>query len=209
MKAPRFHVNAAKLDGLQANAINIELWGFKENRLVKPMAVARALQLLPAHQLEGLKKITYEEKVTIQGLRGWMRLPGKSAHKGRYNQQEHSMTIHLCSSRTLFFHTLFHELGHFVYFRILTSFEKKRWVQGVYKKEPAVTRYGQRNAAEDFAEAFAVYVTAPARLTATGPKYLFMRDVVFRGANVNTVALAAIISGSLEDDRGYELNEIV
>jgi hypothetical protein len=209
MKTPTFSVNAAQLDGLQANAINIELWGFKDNRLVKPMAVARALQLLPAHQLEGLKKITYEEKVTIKGLRGWVRLPGKSAHKGRYNQRDHTITIHLCSSRAQFFHTLFHELGHFVYFRILTSFEKKRWVQSVYKKEPAVTRYGQRNAAEDFAEGFALYVTAPHKLVAVSGKVGFLRDVVFRGAGVNTGAMSAIILARLDDDRDYELNQIV
>jgi hypothetical protein len=209
MSTPTFRVSTEKIDGLQANAINIELWGFKDNRLVKPMAVAKALQLLPPHQLEGLKKITYEEKVTVQGLRGWIRLPGKSAHKGRYNHQDHTITIHLCASRALLFHALFHELGHFVYFRIISSFEKKQWVQGVYRNEPAVTRYGQRNAAEDFAEAFALYVVNPNKLSVAGAKHGFMRNVVFRGAGVDNGAISAIISGSLDKDRDYEFNQMI
>jgi hypothetical protein len=209
MTTPTFRVNGLPTDTLQANAINIELWGFKDNRLVKPMAVARALELLPTHQLEGLKKISYEEQVTVPGLRRWVRLPGKSTHKGRYDQKNHSITIHLCDTRALLFHTLFHELGHFVYFRIISSFEKKQWVQTVYKQEAAVTRYGQRNAAEDFAEAFALYVTSPDKLSRTTAKYGYMHNVVFRGASVNNDALSTIMSGGLESDNNPGLDTIV
>lgn len=209
MSIPTFRVNGPPSERLQANAINIELWGFKDSRLVKIMAVARAIELLPAHQLEGLKKITYEEKASIPGLRGWVRLPGKSSHKGRYDSSNNSITIHLCDTRELFFHTLFHELGHFVYFRILSSFEKKRWVQETYKKEPPVTPYGNRNAAEDFAEGFALYVTGPDKLRGRAGKYAYMQNVVFRGVSVDAEAVSAIICSSLDEDDNLSLNTVV
>ena len=95
---------------------------------------------------------------------------------------------------------LFHELGHFVYFRVISSFEKKQWVTEVHPVEEAVTRYGRRNAAEDFAEAFALYVQAPGELAGLPGKYRFMRDAVFKGRPVDQVGLAEIILGEADGD---------
>jgi hypothetical protein len=204
MIAPVFKVNSSQDDTL--NAINIELWGFKDCRLVKAMAIAKALQLLPAHQLEGLKEIRYEELALVPGLRRWIRARGRSTHRGRYDNDEQAIQIHRCSSRAQLFHTLFHEFGHFVYFRVLSSFEKKHWVREVFPAEPPVTAYGRRNAAEDFAEAFALYVGAPHRLSSCPGKLGYMRATVFREKSVNQKTMRQIIASDPLSDKDVALD---
>jgi hypothetical protein len=193
MSIPVFRVNSSQ--DHEFNAINIELWGFRDCPLVKPRNIAEALQLLPPHQLEGLNKIAYEEHALVPGLTRWVRLPGRSRHRGRYDHSEQSITLHRCSGTEQLYHTLFHELGHFVYFRIISSVEKKQWVTQVYKKERPVTPYGRRNAAEDFAEAYALYVYDPQRLAERNLKYGFMRETVFRDRTVDKTTLALLIEG--------------
>lgn len=207
MSTPVFRVNSAAEGEL--NAINIELWGFRDCPLVKPMAIARALQHLPPHQLEGLKKIAYDEKVFIPGLRRWIRLQGRSRHRGSYDHNEQTITLHKCSHREQLFHTLFHELGHFVYFRIISSFEKKQWVKEIYRQEPAVTPYGRRNAAEDFAEAYALYVRDPQRLSEFRLKCAYMRSIVFRDRPVDQLAVLDIVRGKLSLDPDTTLDQRV
>jgi hypothetical protein len=170
------------------------------------MAVARALQLLPPHQLEGLKKISYEERALVPGLQRWVRLPGKSRHRGRYDHEEQAIMLHRCDSREQLFHALFHELGHFVYFRVISSFEKKHWVMKVHPRERPVSHYGRHNAAEDFAEAFALYVQRPEHLAELRYKYSFLRDVVFRGRPVDQVALDRVIQGDAGADGAAPLD---
>ncbi len=204
MSTPVFRVNAAG-DG-SVNAINIELWGFRDCPHASPMAVARAVQLLPPHHLEGLKKIAYSERALVRGLRRWVRLPGRSRQRGRYDQEEQAINLHHCNDRQELFHTLFHELGHFVYFRVLSSYEKKHWVTELHRSEPPVSAYGRRNAAEDFAEAYALYVRDPQRLAERPRKYAFLSTVVFRERPVDQAVLAGIVASSRSGDREQHLD---
>ena len=196
MSAPTYRLSAS--GGLEFNAINIELWGFKKCPLVSPDVVAGALACLPPHQLEGLKKIRYEDVPWVPGISRWLRIPGLSRLKGRYDVKESSIVLHACASRAELFRALFHEVGHFVYFRIISSFDKKRWVTGVSRAEPEVSRYGGRNAAEDFAEAFASFALHAGSLAGLPGKERFMAEIVFRGLAPDHATLRALVQGSVE-----------
>jgi hypothetical protein len=204
--APVFRVNAG---GSASRAINIELWGFRRCKLARPLAIAQALQLVPAHHLEGLKKIAYEERALVPGLTRWVRLPRRSRHRGRYDQDEQAITLHWCRDREELFHALFHELGHFVYFRILSSYDKKHWVTEVHRRDPPVSAYGRRNAAEDFAEAYAFFVRAPGELAERGHKYRFMRETVFKDRGVDQTVLKELVAGNRVTDRDAPLDQRV
>ncbi len=80
-----------------------------------------------------------------------------------------------------FFHVLYHEIGHYVFFQVIGSKVKKRWVTGIYPNSFCATAYGTRNASEDFAESYACYVRDPEYLRHFPEKHAFMRDCVFSG----------------------------
>ncbi len=193
MAAPTYRIAAAGSAGL--NAINIELWGFKQCPHAQPGMIAAALACLPPHQLEGLKSVRYEQVPLLPGFSRWLRLPGMSRLKGRYERESSTILLHACATREELFRTLFHEVGHFVYFRILSSFEKKQWVTSVFPSEPAVSRYGSRNAAEDFAEAFASYLLFPGSLSGLPAKARFMAGIVFRGSAADHAGLRNVMQG--------------
>ena len=182
------------------NAINIQLWGFKNCPVVNAGGVAEALSLLPAHLLEGLKNVYFESVPLVPGITGWVRLPGRTNLLGRYDKKTSSILLHACQARRELFQALFHELGHFAYFRIISSVEKKRWVTEIYKREAPVSRYGGRNAAEDFAEAFSLYLIEPEAMQKWPIKNGFIRDVVVRGVKVEHEEMMAIISRNREED---------
>jgi len=78
---------------------------------------------------------------------------------------------------------LHHEIGHFVFFLVIGSRVKKRWVTELVPGSSCVSAYARMNPWEDFAETYAYYALHPRILEQTLPeKYAFMRERVFSGS---------------------------
>jgi hypothetical protein len=207
MPTPTFRIGQA--DGIEEHAVNIQLWGFKNCSMVTAEGVAQALSLLPVHLLEGLKNINYEPIPLVPGITRWIKVPGRTGLLGHYDRKSSSILLYARESRRELFRTLFHELGHFAYFRIISSAEKKQWVTKLYKAEAPVTRYGARNAAEDFAEAFSLYLMEPDSMRSSPNKLNYLRNVVFRGSAVDQSALGEIVARQRENDVASRLDRYV
>jgi hypothetical protein len=81
----------------------------------------------------------------------------------------------------MFWHALYHEIGHHVYFLVLGSAVKTRWTGAIYPGSACPTDYGRRGAAEDFAECYSLYAQDTRRLSDFPARLRFMRDDVFSG----------------------------
>ena len=106
--------------------------------------------------LEGLKRVqmTPPSLFTVQGL--FLR-----ESRGNYNPADRSIYI---DSDDVNVWTWWHELGHHVWFILMTTEEKEAW-NNHYLKQRALytdgfypTMYAKKNAREDFAESFMLYV---------------------------------------------------
>lgn len=75
-----------------------------------------------------------------------------------------------------FRHILFHEVGHHVFMKTLSSKDKKKWVFDVYPNSQHITEYSKSNAAEDFAESYAFFLHSPNKLKKIFKKYIFIKN---------------------------------
>ena len=162
-------------------ALRLLISGFSQQEVVKVGQVVAAIDLLPNHHIEGLRQIVYAP-LGLPGdlLDAYGPRPG-GRRKGEFRQKERCIVLYEIESLDLFFHVLYHEIGHFVFFLALNSRVKKRWVTEVFPNSQCITSYGKSNATEDFAETYACYVRDPERLRLLPAKFAFMRDWVFSG----------------------------
>jgi hypothetical protein len=160
--------------------LNLRLAGFSRQDMVAVDDVVRAVDLVPAFHLAGLREIVYLPEAA----------PGVSPYgpfacsrpKGEFLQEERRIYIYDFDGPDMFFHMLLHEIGHFVFFLAIGSRVKKHWVVHVFPGSTCVTPYAESSAIEDFAETYAYYVLDPDALAAQhAVKHAFMRDFVFSG----------------------------
>ena len=104
--------------------ISIEVFGFLKGASLSPIEVAKLLQLLPSHNISGLRKIVYKRALS-KPLNRWFSRTSKARLSGLYSPADHQITLYGGSTREGLAHTLFHEVAHHVYFRVLDSSEKK------------------------------------------------------------------------------------
>ena len=83
---------------------------------------------------------------------------------------------------------------------MLDSVEKKRWVVDIWGSEDPVSEYGKRNAAEDFAELFALYLRGTSLLIDRPIKTRFLRETLLRSKAVPLEAIRAVVNdeGTME-----------
>lgn len=153
--------------------------GFSMQGIVDMDDIKRAVDALPNRHLEKLGGLVYEP-VSGHGPMGVY-----AYEQDEFNgyvtpmRKNHRVLIHRIPDLKQFFHTLYHEIGHHVFYEVITQKEKKRWVTEVYPESPFVTPYASRNASEDFAETYATYLLDNEKLLRFGAKYTFMDRVVF------------------------------
>jgi hypothetical protein len=153
--------------------------GFSQQQVVEVNQVVAAINGLPDHHIEGLREIVYAPfGQPFESLEGYRPAP-PGRRKGEFRQKERCIVLYKIESLDLFYHVLFHEIGHYVFFLALNSQVKKRWVTEIFPKSECITRYGALNASEDFAETYACYVRDPERLQELPAKFAYMRDWVF------------------------------
>jgi hypothetical protein len=173
--------------------VHVSLWGFKNCPWVSPESVAEALESLPMHLLTGLRNIRYEPVPLAPGMYSWVTAPAQSRLHGLYSQEDRTILVQGVKNRVDLFRVLFHELGHHIYFSVLLSEEKKHWVVNLWGSEDAVSSYGKRNAAEDFAELFSLFLMGSSKLHDRPVKTRFLRDTVLRNAHFKSQLLRDVV----------------
>lgn len=167
--------------GTASGTLRLRIAGFGRQDLVQVSQIVAAIDLLPNHHLEGLREIVYApDGLPDESPQTWWGRP-PSARKGEFRQKQRSIVLYEIDSLDLFYHVLYHEIGHFVFFLALNSSVKKRWVTEIFPHSECITPYGTLNASEDFAESYACFVNDPTRLQKLPSKFAYMRDWVFSG----------------------------
>lgn len=164
----------------------VRLWlsGFGQQKIISVNAIIKALQVLPAKHLAGLREIRYNPNRLLQSLTYYLNMIPNKRSRDDFVQNRRQINIYECKSEKQLFHTLYHEIGHYIYFFIIDSDIKKEWVTQVYPKGGFITTYAKKNAAEDFAECYSYYVSQPEKMMAVDLKYRFMRDKIFANSGL-------------------------
>lgn len=160
--------------------LNLLLSGFSRQDVVPVDDIVRSIDLLPSFHLEGLREIAYLPEYAASGFfcNGFFR----GEPKGEFVQRERRIFVYHFDGPAMFFQMLHHEIAHFVFFQVIGSRVKKRWVTEVFPGSSCVTAYGRVNPWEDFAETYAYYVLHRRVLEKELPeKHAFMREYVFSG----------------------------
>ncbi len=165
-------------------SIKLLVSGFARQSRVSVNDIAAIIDAVPAGHLARLDMITYDpDWETDSALT--LRDTCPKGSKAVYLRKEHRILVFDFDSPEQFRHILYHEIGHHVFERVLSSYARKRWVTIINPHSRYVTRYAARNAAEDFAESYAVFLRDPKRLELILRKYTFLRDEVFEGIAIN------------------------
>ena len=159
--------------------IHVILKGFKMQSIVSLDDVLAALHWVPGRHLAGLKAIIYDPDRCYDPSPGAQRVDGHSSLKAQYQGSERTIIIYCFDDSERFYHLLFHELGHYVFYHVLGSRLKKQWVTTLFRGSPSISEYGARNASEDFAESYAAYILENTRFSTLRDKYRFMHEGVF------------------------------
>jgi len=162
--------------------LNLLLSGFSGQGVVAVDDIVRAIDRVPSFHLAGLREIVYlpdyAPPASVVPCTGSTR----SEPMGEFVQRERRIFVYRLNFPDVFFHMLHHEIGHFVFFLVLGSRVKKRWVTEIFPGSRCVTGYAAVSPWEDFAETYAYYLLQRDILKSELPQKLaFMRDCVFSG----------------------------
>ncbi|MCW8877909.1 MAG: hypothetical protein OQK51_12730 [Kangiellaceae bacterium] len=170
----RYHKLSLENESVSVQKLNILISGFGLQRVIPVDDIVKALTSLPTDHIKRLKVVKFDPAKNISFLLRHQRV---GPQIGEYLTSFESVVIYKFKDKPEGMHVLFHEIGHHVYFKHITSQAKKKWVTKIYKDEPAVTTLGQKNACEDFAEAYALYKTRPEYLKTFAKKYYFIENL--------------------------------
>lgn len=174
-------IRLAKHRGHHAGSIHIHVRGLDLQDIVTTDDIVSALEALPNSHISGLREIRFDpDRETDQSFPAFIPKRISARLKAKYRTWQRAITLYQFDHKKEFFHLLYHEIGHFVYFQIIDSKEKKRWVTEIYPGKGFVSPVASRNAAEDFAESYAFYVLDPGHLAKQHEKNQFMRTNVFK-----------------------------
>lgn len=168
--------------GKPEGRINLTVSGFEHQSIITVQQVVAEIDRIPSHHLAGLKEIRYDPlRETLTWLENVSAISESPHTKGIYLQGFRTIAIYNFSSVEQLFTVLFHELGHYVYYTIIDSTVKKKWVTEVHPEKKYVTKYAKTNASEDFAECYAEFLLNPNNLVRIPKKYNFIRNAIFGG----------------------------
>src|SRR3954467_3059789 len=163
-------------------SLNLLLSGFSGQKMVPINDIVHSIDRLPDFHLEGLREIAYLPQEPPAGGPAYPAYP-RCDPRGEFVQAERRIFVYGFDGSAMFFHMLHHEIAHFVFFLVIGSRVKKRWVTQIFPGSSCVTAYASTNPWEDFAETYAFYALDPQVLESRLPdKHEFMRDCVFSGS---------------------------
>jgi hypothetical protein len=183
--APRLRKTAPDRSGAR---IALRIKGFGAQSRVTTESIASALRGLPEFHLEGLQEIEYDPERMGQKATGYFLPPRVYTPlpnfrcAAEYLPDDAKIAVYEFDSEQSLYDLLFHEIGHHVCRCVISGAVRKRWVNQIHPSEPAVSPAGSRNALEDFAEAYALFVRNPERLRERPKKHAFFREEVFQQA---------------------------
>ena len=177
--------------------IRVLISGFGAQSIVTTDEIVAAIEILPDVHLQGLENITYDPERTIPVALSWAWLEHFQTYRplphhaaGQY-VSEGCVAIYTFATKHRFYAILYHEIGHYVYHRVLAEPTQSLWRDSIYAASGHVSEYASRKPGEDFAETYMHYVLYRDALASGLPaKHAFMRDAVFRGFAPNTSVLS-------------------
>lgn len=171
--------------------ISLTLAGFASQETVTIEQVVRAIEILPDHHLEDLESVQFDPgRHLARAYSRLLRQPIRRNAHGQYIDDLGCIAIYRIDTPEAFYRTLYHEIGHCVFARVLSGVERKRWVTGLYPAEPPAPHRPLDTASEDFAAAYAAFVLDPRSLRDLPDKQAFLRDTVFLGFVPDRAALS-------------------
>ena len=177
-----FIKNRAGAQATSEGRLKLLLSGFARQAVIAVDEIVHAIDRLPDFHLQGLREISYLPEGAAEAIPFPYPVYPRCAPKGEFVQAERRIFVYGFDGPEMFFHMLHHEIGHFVFFLVISSAVKKLWVTDLSPAPPWVTDYAATDPWEDFAETYAYYVLHARRLEIGSPvKHAFMRDCVFSG----------------------------
>lgn len=164
--------------------LNLRLTGFSQQNFISIEQVVLAIDRLPSFHLEGLREIAYLTKEQAATILLPFAQPHLNDQKAAFIQRQRKIEIYGFDQYALFQHALYHEIGHYVYFLVISSALKQYWVTQIYPDSHCLTSYEASGPIEGFAETYANYVLTPEKLRLIPAKYAFMHHLVFSGASI-------------------------
>lgn len=155
---------------------NIKVTGFSVQNILSTEEIVQIINLLPSYHLTNLCEINYDPHRVIP------KVTNKANHKqikGCYFQNLNMIALFEITEKIQSTHILLHEIGHHVYYRIINSSIKKKWVTQIHTQDAYVSRYSKVNASEDFAECYASYFITPLSLQRCQKKFKFFKECIF------------------------------
>jgi hypothetical protein len=167
---------------LSVGTVSLTIRGFSDQSQISVEQIIHWLEAVPASHLVGLGAIIYDPLRHLDATEFDSSLHPSALHKAQYVKTEQRILVHGFSDRAELQHILYHELGHHVWDCVLNTALRRQWILELSQRHAQrITRYARRNALEDFAESYAIFLHDPARLEPLRHKYTFLRNMVFAG----------------------------
>lgn len=151
--------------------------GFDKQAEVTADEAVLLLKQLPVSHLKGLRYVVFDPTRFFQRSYVSPVIPNRSIKGQYYPEMLDAIILYEIKDKESFQHILLHEIGHYVFQRILSSVQKKDWVTRLYSQSVFVSEYAKTNAQEDFAETYAFYMQKKAFGYALQPKYHFLNSI--------------------------------
>jgi len=158
--------------------VNLRISGFSGQNIITVQNIKSAIDALPRYHLSGIEEIRYQTSHLYAPKDGEPFYTPRFS-KAVFVQNDKIILIHQFKDLAEFHHVIYHEIGHHVFYRIINGATRKMWVTDIYPTSRPITKYGDKNASEDFAECYAHFMTNPKLLNVIAKKYQFMRNRIF------------------------------
>ena len=167
---------------------------FDRQNIVSKEEVIGAVRRLPRPHYAGIRAIRYDPQRTLATAMAALQNRPSSPHTSGFFYHEHETGLSVIvlfrfATRQEFYHVLYHEIGHYVFLKVLLQGQRDEWFALRRHERHFVSPQARRNAREDFAETYALSCTHPGRLAAVPRKRDFFRDKVFEGRILSDLTL--------------------
>lgn len=157
------------------------LSGFSRQKIISDTEIIAAIDKIPDAHLQGLKGLYYDPTRSQLYFKDFQQWPKLINAKGSFDLNDGFVTLYSFDDKKMFYHVLYHEVGHYVFYAILAAQLKKRWVTQLYPRSTYISPYAKTSAMEDFAESYASFILEPSKLKRISSKYNFLHSQVFKG----------------------------
>ncbi|VUD61807.1 hypothetical protein TDB9533_02898 [Thalassocella blandensis] len=149
---------------------------FDRQKYISAIEVSELVRCLPREHTQNIQSIWYKPASEFVAIG----VPVEAGIKGAYFPEYRTIVVYDLVSKSLAKHIIAHEIGHYVYQTVLTSYKRKEWAQQIGGKPPFVSEYARTNVAEDFSECYATYTLNSNDIKLSSKKANFLRVNVFR-----------------------------